>query len=93
MLATALTTIYLYYTIRLIKDEFIDDDPTFIEFFTDIRKTSTMQWIINAIFTVMIILMSVSLMCKLRIRFEDFYAEYGCFLWVVFTLQALSMII
>ena len=52
-----------------------------------------MQWIISTIFTVMIILMSLSLMIKLRVRFIDFYKEYGCFLWVVFAIQAISMII
>ena len=52
-----------------------------------------MQWIISTIFTVMIILMSLSLMIKLRVRFYDFYREYGCFLWAVFALQAISMII
>ena len=51
-----------------------------------------MQWILSTIFTVMIILMSLSLMIKLRVRFYDFYREYGCFLWAVFTIQAISMI-
>ena len=32
-------------------------------------------------------------MIKLRVRFIDFYKEYGCFLWVVFAIQAISMII
>ena len=52
-----------------------------------------MIWIIGTTFTVIIISISVSLMCMLRIRFYDFYAEYGCFLWVIFTTQALSIII
>ena len=51
------------------------------------------QWIISAIYTVMIILLSLSLMYKLRTRFYDFYAEYGCFLWAVFTIQAISLLI
>ena len=50
-----------------------------------------MEWIISTIFTTMIILMSLSLMCKLRVRFYDFYTEYGCILWTFFTIQALSM--
>ena len=32
-------------------------------------------------------------MCKLRIRFKAFYAEYGCLLRACFTIQALSLII
>ena len=52
-----------------------------------------MQLIINAIFAVVIILISVSLMCQLRIRFYDFYAEYGKFLWSVFIIQAFVLII
>ena len=52
-----------------------------------------MQWILSTIFTTMIILMSLSLMIKLRVRFYDFYREYGCFLWAIFTVQAVSMII
>ena len=91
VLATVLTPMYLYYAIRLSKDAY--DTVSFDQYDADRRKTRTIQWIISAIFTVMVILMSVSLMCKLRIRFEDFYAEYGCFLWVFFTIQALSMII
>ena len=93
VLATALSFIYVYYTAMLSKDVFIDCHPHCIEYSADLRKTSTMQWIISAIFTLMIIFMSVSLMIKLRIRFYDFYVEYGCFLWVVFTIQALSMIV
>ena len=33
------------------------------------------------------------MMCLLRNRFDDFYAEYGCFLWTVVTVQALSLLI
>ena len=32
-------------------------------------------------------------MCKLKIRFEDFYREYGCFLWTVVIIQAISLLI
>ena len=52
-----------------------------------------MRWILSFIFSAVIIFMSLSLMCKLRIRFDDFYAEYGCILWIVFIIQALSMLI
>ena len=91
MIATALTSIYLYFAVKLTKDV---TTPVFNKhvFYSDL-KTKEMQWIISAIFTVMIILMSVSLMCKLRLRFEDFYKEYGCFLWLIFNIQALSMTI
>ena len=41
----------------------------------------------------MIIFISLTLMLKLRLRFQDFYADYGSYLWAVFSVQALSMII
>ena len=37
--------------------------------------------------------MSFLMMCKLRIRFEDFYADYGRFLWTVVIIQAISLLI
>ena len=33
------------------------------------------------------------MMCKLRVRFGDFYIEYGCFLKTVVIVQAISLII
>ena len=89
MIAIALTAEYSYFTVKLIIADFNNDNA----YFPDLKKTREMQWIISAIFTVMIILMSVSVMFKLRLRFEDFYKEYGCFLWIVFSIQASSMII
>ena len=86
----ALSSIYIYYAVRLSHDSSTDSEN---EYYTDLEKTGTIQWIISAIFTVMMILMSLSLMFKLRIRFFDFYTEYGCFLWSVFTIQALSLLI
>ena len=50
-------------------------------------------WISIAIFSVAIIWMSFVLMCKLRHRFDDFYGEYGCYLWTIVTIQALSLIV
>ena len=52
-----------------------------------------LRWILSAIFTIGQIVMSVFMMCLLRNRFDDFYAEYGCFLWTVVTIQALSLLI
>ena len=51
-----------------------------------------MQWIRGAIFTVVLVFMSLLMMCKLRIRFNDFYTEYGCFLWTVVIIQAISLL-
>ena len=52
-----------------------------------------LQWISSATFTVVLVFMSLVMMCKLRVRFEDFYAEYGCFLRTVVIVQAISLII
>ena len=90
VLATALSSTYLYFVVKLIKGEFTHE---YHEFYIDLRKTRKMQWILSSIFTAMIILMSLSLMIKLKVRFYDFYREYGCFLWAIFTIQAISMII
>ena len=32
-------------------------------------------------------------MRKLKHRFDDFYGEYGCYLWTIVTIQALSLIV
>ena len=37
--------------------------------------------------------MGFILLSKLKNRFDDFYAEYGCYLWTVFIIQALSLLI
>ena len=37
--------------------------------------------------------MSLIMMCLLKIRFYYFYLEYGCFLWTIVTIQALSLLI
>ena len=37
--------------------------------------------------------MSFILLSKLKNKFDDFYAEYGCYLWTVFIIQALSLLI
>ena len=31
-------------------------------------------------------------MNKLKNKFDDFYAEYGCYLWTIVTIQALSLL-
>ena len=36
---------------------------------------------------------SIILLSKLKNRFDDFYAEYGCFLWTIIITQALSLIV
>ena len=90
--------IYLYYAFKTTIDwlnlvEDISNNYKYEEYLSDGKQTHMMHWIIGMIFTVMIIFISVSIMCKLRIRFDDFYADYGCFLWVIFTIQALSMLL
>ena len=39
------------------------------------------------------ITLGFTLLSKLKNRFDDFYAEYGCYLWTVFIIQALSLLI
>ena len=51
-----------------------------------------LRWTCSAVFTVVLVCMSLLMMCKLRIRFSDFYADYGCFLWAVVIIQALSLL-
>ena len=41
----------------------------------------------------MLVFMSFLLMCKLKIRFDKFYVEYGCYLWTTVIIQALSLLI
>ena len=94
VLALTLSFVYLYFAVRISKDCSIDDwSERNIEFTSDYNKTRTIQWVISAIFSVIIILLSLSLMYQLNFRFYDFYAEYGCFLWAVFFIQAFSMLI
>ena len=37
--------------------------------------------------------MGFVLLSKLKNRFDDFYAEFGCYLWTVVIIQALSLLI
>ena len=94
VLALTLGIVYVYYAVALGLDIF-NPDPreSAKDFYADYNATRKMQWIISAIFSGAIIVLSVALMIKLKVRFDDFYAEYGCFLWTVFSVQALSMII
>ena len=52
-----------------------------------------MRWIGSAIFTVAKISMNLLMLRLLKNQFDDFYAEYGCFLKTVVTVQALSLLI
>ena len=94
VLAATLGIVYVYYAVALGLDIF-NPSPreSAIDFYADYNATRKMQWILSAIFSGAIIVLSVALMIKLKVRFDDFYAEYGCFLWAVFSVQALSMII
>ena len=90
ILATALSLIYSYYDVKLAIDSLnlrLDD------YFIDFSKTSMLSWICSAIFSVGQISMSLLMMRLLRDQFDDFYAEYGCFLWTVVTIQAISLTI
>ena len=51
------------------------------------------QMLYSAYYIVVLIPMSFLLMFILRIRFENFYDEYGCLLWTIFIIQALSLLI
>ena len=89
-----LSIIYLCFIVELSKDIFIPDyHESNVEFDSDYKKINMMQWIIHAIFSVMIIVLSLSLMFKLKVRYGDFYAKNCCYLWAIFTWQALSMLI
>ena len=89
ILATALISIYSYYSVRLARDEFKHDEDELVK---DYSKTLMLRWINSAIFTIGQISMSVLMMRLLKSQFDDFYAEYGCFLWTVVTVQALSLL-
>ena len=52
-----------------------------------------LQSISSAIFTAVLVFMSLLLMSKLRKRFEKFYVEYGCYLWTIVIIQAISLLI
>ena len=86
VLATLLSSIYFYYTYKLAFNHGYD-------YFLYYYKSVKMQWACSVIFTVGKICMSITMMSLLRIRFAYFYKEYGCFLWTVVTIQALSLIV
>ena len=94
VLGTALSAVYFYFAYRIAKDCFIDDPKESAdEFYKDYNRTRVMQWVMSAIFSVMMIMLSLLMILSVKHRYEDFYAEYGCFLWAVSTIQALSMVI
>ena len=88
-----LSIVYIYFAVSITQDIF-NPNPheKSVNFYSDYNKTRKLQWIISLIFAVLIIGLSLSLMVKLKVRFEDFYKDYGCFLWTVFAIQALSLI-
>ena len=90
VIVTFLLAIYIYFAVRIAKDTFNYDDE---EIHSDYNKIYMLQWIFSTTFSVMIILISLSVICKIRLRFNDLWSEYGCYLWTVFTVQALSMLI
>ena len=93
VLAATLISVYIYFVVKISKDIFNPNAyESAIDFYSDYDKTRTMQWVISAIFSVMIIVLSLSIMYKLKVRFPDFYAEFGCYFWTVFTIQILSML-
>ena len=51
-----------------------------------------MRWINLAVFTIILSIVNVILLCKLRNRFDDFYADYGCSLKTIFIIQVLSIL-
>ena len=88
-----LSIVYIYFAVSISLDIF-NPNPheKAVNFYSDYNKTRKLQWIISLIFSVVIIGLYLSLMVKLKVRFEDFYKDYGCFLWAVFATQALSLI-
>ena len=84
-LATVLIAAYSFYAVRLATD--LD------ELYTDYIKGRFMQWINSAVFTVLTTIMSLLMICKLRVRFDDFYFEYGCVLWTVIIIQSLALVV
>ena len=90
ILASALSSIVSYYAVRIVKDAFIEKTYKYIK---DYYTFEVLRWIISAIFTVGRTFMSVIMMGLLKSRFDDFYAEYGCFLWTIVIIQILSMLI
>ena len=89
IIATALSFIYSYYSVKLARDGFNDRD---IELNEDNSETFMLRWINSALFSIGQIFMSLTMMCLLRVRFANFYAEYGCILWTAVTVQALSLL-
>ena len=90
ILATALISLFSYFAFRLASYTAKLNDLGFEKV---IVKAFMLRWISGAIFTVGQTFMSMLMMCLLRIRFDDFYAEYGCFLWTVVTIQVISLLI
>ena len=89
ILATALSSIYFYYAVMFAIAGFNMSKDEYEKYFS---KDFILRWSFGAIFTVGQFFMIVLMMCKLRKEFDDFHAEYGCFLRTVITIQALSLL-
>ena len=66
IIATALSSFYSYFSVKLARDSINNNDDKFSDDFT---KILMLRWINSAIFTVWQIFMSLSMMCLLRVRF------------------------
>ena len=66
ILATALISVYSYFAFRFVRDGI---NQSVEEFIKDYHQTFMLRWILSAIFTVAQVIMSLFMMCLLKVRF------------------------
>ena len=56
------------------------------------RDSKLMRWINLVVFTVILLIVSLMMMRKIRLRFHSLYTEYGCSLRTVYIVQGISIL-
>ena len=57
------------------------------------RDTALVRWINIAIFTVILVVIGYMMMRKLRLRYYSLYTDHGRKLWIIYIIQAISLLI
>ena len=89
VLAIPLCFVYIYYTNKSCKASF---DSDFVVLREVDSEADLMRWIILVNFTVILTIVSLIMMCKIRLRFHKLYTEYGCLLRAIYIMQGISIL-
>ena len=90
LIATAYSFIFIYAAVLDCKAIIAEDLYKWYQTYRDIEF---LRWINLVFFTTMLIVVSVIMMRKLRLRFYSLYTDYGSKLLAIYIVQAISLLL